>query len=61
VVSFSIRTLGRATAGLALAGLATTPIAASLTLTGTSLLAAQPARADSNEILLVSYAVTKGA
>jgi sulfate transport system substrate-binding protein len=61
VVSFSIRTLGRATAGLALTGLAATPIAASLTLTGTSLLVAQPARADSNEILLVSYAVTKAA
>ena len=61
MVSFSIRTLGRASAGLALAGLAATPIAASLTLTGTSLLVAQPARADSNEILLVSYAVTKGA
>jgi sulfate transport system substrate-binding protein len=61
VVSFSIRSLGRASAGLALAGLAATPIAASLTLTGTSLLVAQPARANSNEILLVSYAVTKAA
>jgi sulfate transport system substrate-binding protein len=61
VVSFPIRSLGRTTAGLALAGLATTPIAASLTLTGASLLVAQPARADSNEILLVSYAVTKAA
>jgi len=61
VVSFSIRSLGRATAGLALTGLAATPIAASLTLTGTSLLVAPPARADSNEILLVSYAVTKAA
>jgi sulfate transport system substrate-binding protein len=61
VVSLSIRSLGRASAGLALAGLAATPIAASLTLTGTSLLVAQPARADSNEILLVSYAVTKAA
>ena len=61
MVSFSIRSLGRATAGLALTGLAATPIAASLTLTGTSLLVAPPARADSNEILLVSYAVTKAA
>ena len=32
-----------------------------MTLTGTSLLLAQPARANSNEILLVSYAVTKAA
>lgn len=39
--------------------LATTPIAASLT--GTNRLVAQPARAESNEILLVSYAVTKPA
>jgi len=61
VVSFPIRSLGRTTAGLALAGLAATPIAASLSLTGASLVVAQPARADSNEILLVSYAVTKAA
>jgi sulfate transport system substrate-binding protein len=61
VVSFSIRSLGRATAGLALTGLAATPIAVPLALTGTSLLVAEPARAENNEILLVSYAVTKSA
>jgi sulfate transport system substrate-binding protein len=61
VVSFHFRPLGRTAAGVALAGLAATPIAASLTLAGTSLLLAQPAQANTNEILLVSYAVTKSA
>ncbi|MFM7268467.1 MAG: substrate-binding domain-containing protein, partial [Cyanobium sp.] len=61
MVSLRFRPLGRTAAGLALAGLAATPIVASLTLTGTSLMVAQSARAESNEILLVSYAVTKAA
>jgi len=62
VVSIRFRPLGRTAAGLALAGLAATPIVASLTLAGTGLVVNQPAQAQqSDEILLVSYAVTKAA
>ena len=61
MVSFSSRFLGRTTAGLALAGLAATPLVTGLGLVGSSLLLAPPARAEANEILLVSYAVTKAA
>ena len=62
MVSIRFRPLGRTAAGLALAGLAATPIVASLTLTGTGLVVNQPAQAQqSDEILLVSYAVTKAA
>jgi sulfate transport system substrate-binding protein len=54
VVSLPSWPLGRTATSLALAGLAATPIASGL-------LVAQPANAADNEILLVSYAVTKAA
>ena len=51
-----------ALSGLTLAGLTATPLASSLGVVGSSLLLSQPAQAQqSNEILLVSYAVTKAA
>jgi sulfate transport system substrate-binding protein len=61
VVLSSLGSLGRSATGLVLAGLAVAPTAASLALAGSTLLVAQPARADANQILLVSYAVTKAA
>ena len=61
MVLSSLGSLGRSATGLVLAGLAVAPTAASLALAGSTLLVAQPARADANQILLVSYAVTKAA
>ena len=66
VVFSPLRSLGwaprqLAPVGLVLAGLAAAPVTAGFGLSGAQLFLAQPARAESDEILLVSYAVTKAA
>jgi len=60
-VVFTPPSARRTVAGLAFAGLVATPLVAGLGLTSSSLLLPQPARAENDEILLVSYAVTKAA